>query len=71
MSIIDQARKALALIAQGRAALTEVAAAVQDGRAALSETGQADLNRMLAEELTASRAAHDSFDAALTRASNR
>lgn len=71
MDWLAKAREGLALIQQGRQAVTAVADAVKDGSAALSTTDQAELNRLLAEETRESRAAHDSLEEAIRAAEAR
>lgn len=65
MSWMDRAREALAMAAQARTTLAQVADAVKDSRTGLATTDEAELKRLLAEEAQESRAAHDSLDAAI------
>lgn len=69
--LLAKAREALALVRQGREALSRVTDAVKDGSAALSATDKAELDRLLAEETRESRAAHDSLEAAIAAAEGR
>jgi uncharacterized membrane protein YgcG len=57
MSIIEDAEKALNLIAQGRTALATIQSAISDGRAALDASTQAQLDEMLANEEAQTKAA--------------
>lgn len=71
MSILEQARKALALAAEARSAIAAVTAAAADSAAALSTTDKAELDRMLAHERDQTRAAHDELNEALDKAALR
>lgn len=71
MDWLKMARDGIALLQQGRQAVTAVVDAVKDGSAALSTTDKAELDRLLAEETRESRAAHDSLKAALDEADQR
>lgn len=68
MNVLQKARDALNLIKQGREALAKVADSVADGTAALAAGDQAELDRMLEEELAETRAAHASLAQAIAAA---
>lgn len=68
MSILDKAKEALSLIQSGRAALQEIASAVNDGKEALSTNDKEELQRILEREKAESRAAHDELAEAIRQA---
>lgn len=67
MSILDQAREAMAMIARGREALESIAKAVADGRTALNAESKAELQAMLERERRETKAAHAKLDEAIGR----
>lgn len=71
MDWLAKAREAIALVSEGRKALTAVVDAVKDGRAGLSTTDQEELTRLLAKETAESRVAHDSLEEAIKAAEAR
>jgi hypothetical protein len=68
---LQRARDAVAMVSEGRQALSSVVSAVRDGTAALSTTDQAELDRLLAKETAESRAAHDELEQAIQDAEKR
>lgn len=65
MNILEEARKALDLIQQGRDALAAITSAVKDGTAAISANEQATLNSMLEKERAETKSAHDNLQNAI------
>lgn len=70
-NILATARKALAMMKEGRSILANVTDAVRDGKVALDTKGQADLNAMLAEEQRETEAAHSSLARAIQAAKDK
>lgn len=61
----ERIKAAIALVADGREALSEIASALRDGRAALSAAEADELDAMLVREIEQSVAAHDELAAAI------
>lgn len=68
MDILERARAALALIQQGRQALSGIADAVSDGKAAIDAQSKAELDGLLAQERQETQAAYASLDQATQQA---
>lgn len=65
MDLLKKAQDAIALIAQGRAALAEVADAVSDGRAAIAADTVEEIDALLEVERIENRATNDAITTAI------
>lgn len=68
MNVLEAATKAIALIAEGRAALDGIRDAIKDGSAAVKTNDLDELEALLEQEKVETRAAHDALAAAIADA---
>ncbi len=66
-NILEMAREALALIAEGREALAALVDPVKDGKAALNAKDSAELDAMIEAERTETRAAYTNLKDAIAQ----
>lgn len=65
MNVIEMATKAIAMMSEGREAISKIADAVRDGQVALGSKDMTELNALLAQEKTESEAAHNTLQRAI------
>jgi uncharacterized protein YkvS len=65
LNILDEAKKFIALMQEGREGLAGIVDAVKDGKVAVDATTQAELNSMLEKERAETKEAHDNLQNAI------